>query len=54
MKKLLFLSAACWLAACEGPIFGSKKAPTFVIESPYADEQVDDARRLRPGRYPFR
>ena len=37
MKKLLFLSAACWLAACEGPIFGSKKAPTFVIESPYAD-----------------
>lgn len=42
MKKLLFLSAACWLAACEGPIFGSKKAPTFVIESPYADEQVND------------
>ena len=39
MKKLLFLSAAFCLAACEGPIFGRKQAPVFVTESPYAEEQ---------------
>lgn len=42
MKKLLFLSSALWLAACEGPIFGDKKAPVFVVDSPYAFEQMDD------------
>lgn len=42
MKKLLFLPVALSLVACKGTIFGPKKEPVFVIDSPYAYEQTND------------
>ena len=42
MKKLLLLPVALSLVACEGTIFGPKKEPVFVIDSPYAYEQTND------------
>lgn len=41
MKKLLFLSAAVLLSACNGPIFGDA-APKFMIETPYGDNEKFD------------
>ena len=42
MKKLLFLPVILSLVACEGTIFGEKKAPVFVVDSPYAYDQTNE------------